>query len=364
MAKTILFLIHGMGEHGPGWEVDVKAKLDEVAARYPGLQGTSLWDDVELIPLRYDDHLTDALQHWQASAGAVSAFAEANKLDHAGSLDWLDGVAAEDAGFFWSHVADVVVYRFLKVYRERIRASVVEQIVTPLMAIPAAERDFGRVVFLAHSLGTAVLHDALHLLGTGRFATWASAFAAPQARFRAIFTLANVSRVLQDDIKAYESIVQPGPQNKLGSNCSVFYNFRHELDPVCAVWRFAPEHFARSHYHHRDLTHYRDWNLHGFTHYLDNPRVHVHLINQILSRHAITRSQYIDAISHAAYPQFGGAFKDVPVLQAKLGELQTIVGELREDSDLSDLLKAVSRTGEVLEEIRGIVAGFQPPGGP
>jgi len=364
VAKTILFMIHGMGDHGAAWEADVKAKLDEVAARYPNLQGASLWDSVELIPLRYDHHLTDALQQWQASAGPVSAFAEANKLDQAGSLDWLDGVAAEDAGFFWKSVADVVVYRFLKVYRERIRASVVDQIVTPLMAIPAAERDFGRVVFVAHSLGTAVLHDALHLLGTGRFATWASAFAAPQARFRAIFTLANVSRVLQDDIKAYESIVRPGPQNKLGSNCSVFYNFRHELDPICAVWRFNPEHFSRSHYHHRDLTHYRDWNLHGFTHYLDNPRVHVHLINQVLSRPVITRSQFIDAISHDAYPQFGGRFADVPVLQAKLREIEAIVGGLREDSDLADLLKAISRTGNTLGEIRDIVAGFQTPGGP
>lgn len=356
MAKTILFLIHGMGEHGPGWQADVTAKLDEVAARYPGLQGASLWDEVELIPLRYDHHITDALQRWQAASGAVSDFAEANKLDHAGSLGWLDGVAAEDPGFFWSHVADVVVYRFLKLYRERIRASVVEQIVTPLMAIPAAQRDFTRVVFLAHSLGTAVLHDSLHLLGTGRFATWASAFAAPQARFRSIFMLANVSRVLQDDIKAYESVVQPGPQNKLESNCGLFYNFRHELDPICAVWRFAPEHFARSHYHHRDLTHYRDWNIHGFTHYLDNPRVHVHLINQVLSRPAISRSQYLAAISHEAYPQFAGAFADVPAVQAKLAELRTIVGDLREDSDLADLLRAVSRTGKVLREIRDIVA--------
>lgn len=358
MDKTMLFVIHGMGIHAADWADAVRAKLDETAARYPGLQGQSLWDRVELIPLRYDDRLAEVLAQWQAAAGPVSAFAEANKLAGSGSLAWLDGVAAEAAGFFWSHLADVVIYRFLKMYRDSIRAAVADQIIGPLMELPVAARDFNRVVFVAHSLGTAVLHDALHLLGTGRFAGHASIFAAPNARFRALFTLANTSRLLQTDIKAYESIVQPGPQNKLHSNCSLFYNYAHELDPVCAVWRFAPEHFSPRHYHHDVLRHYRDWNIHDFSHYLDNPRVHVHLINQLLGGRAISKKEFIAAVDQAAYPQFAGRFQDVPALQAKLRELQAIYGALREDSDLGDLLKAVAKTSLILGDIRDLIAGF------
>ncbi len=358
MNKTLLFVIHGMGVHDQGWEDDLKTKLTDLTTRYPAFQETSLWNHVKLIPIRYDNHIVDALNQWQTEAGTASVFAEANKIDGSESLAWLNDIANEDSDFFWSHVADVVIYRFFELYRDRIRASVAKQIVDPIMAIPKSQRDFSRVLFLAHSLGTSVLHDSLHLLGTNQFAGLTNAFSPPTARFRAIMTLANVSRVLQNDINAYDSIVQPGPHNKRNSNCSRFFNFRHELDPICMVRRFDPEHFSTRGYIHRTLEHYHDWNLHGFEHYLDHPRVHIPLLNLAMGKNIVTTAQARAAVDSKAYPQFGGTFKDVPVLQQKLQELRTIVGSLRLESDLGDMLKAMTKSKKVLAEIKVIIENF------
>jgi hypothetical protein len=90
MNKTLLFIIHGMGVHDQGWEVDLKTKLTDLTTRYPGFQNANLWDHVELIPIRYDNHIVEALNQWQAQAGAVSVFAEANKLGGSESLAWRD----------------------------------------------------------------------------------------------------------------------------------------------------------------------------------------------------------------------------------------------------------------------------------
>ncbi len=358
MNKTLLFIIHGMGVHNQGWETDLKTKLTDLTTRYPGFQNVDLWDRVELIPIRYDNHIVDALNQWQTSGGTASAFAEANKLAGSESLAWLDDIANEDSGFFWSHVADVVIYRFFELYRDRIRASVAKQVADPIMAIPKTQRDFSRVLFLAHSLGTSVLHDSLHMLGKNRFAGYANTFSPPTARFRAIMTLANVSRVLQNDIKAYDSIVQPGAHNKADTNCKQFFNFRHELDPICLVRRFDPQHFSTRGYIHRTLEHYRDWNLHGFEHYLDHPRVHIPLLNMAMGRNIVSSSQARTAIDNRTYPQFGGKFKDVPALQQKLQELRTILSDLRTESSLADMFKVVTKSKKVLAEIKDIIENF------
>jgi len=350
MSKPQLILVHGMGDYASGWEAEIKTKLEECASRYNNLRQINIWDKIDVIPVLYNDVFVDAVNQWKAAAGPVSAFAAANAMPGSGSLAWLDDIEAEGGDFFWTAVADVIIYRFFKLFRDRVRASVAEQIIDPLLA--ASPPDFDRAVIVAHSLGTSVTHDTLHLLGTTAFAKYANAFSAPTERFRAIFMLANVSRVLQTDIKAYDSIVRPGPRNSTTTDCGRFYNFRQDVDPFLVVKRFSPVDFNGQLFTREVLTHYRHWNIHGFTHYLDHPRVHVRLFNKLLGD-VVPPMEFIAAINN--YPQFGGTFKDVPALQAEIVKLTALVASLGEDSSIESLMRVVVKARGILSQIKTII---------
>ncbi len=353
MARHVLFVVHGMGVHeADTWLDEVKQKLDEISRRYPTFKDSGWPADVTVVPVNYDDILCNVLKQWQDGAGAVSQFASQQQIKLGGTLGWLDGIAAEHPPFFWSHLADVVIYRFFNLYQERIRASVVRQIVQGVK--DHAGWDLGRCTVLAHSLGTAVAHDALQVMATQPLGG-AGPFRPPQARLDSIFMLANVSRLLQTDFPAYDSFVRPGPNESKSSLCSAFFDFRHELDPCLVVRRFAPVHFQGRYFLHEDLFHYRQWNIHGLTHYLDHPRVHIPLLNRVMGGSAITRAQMRAAVDSASYPQFGGDFAPIPALQDQLAELRALLGQLAEDSSLEQLFKVLAQARKIIEEIKRVI---------
>jgi len=352
--KHIVFLVHGMGRHEPqAWAESVVAKLESLAQRYPYFQGSSLDEWAEFVPIDYDDRISAILRTWQDSAQPVSAFAAAQELDFAGSLDWLDGIAAEDADFYWTHLADVVIYRLFRLYRERIRISVVDQIAT-VLARELDQHGGATASVIAHSLGTAVAHDSLCKLGGTPPANLPNTLAHPHWAFKSLFMLANTSRVLQSDFKAYASIVRPGPANNAQAYCSRFYSFHHELDPFTIPRRFAPSNWGTL-YRGEELGHYREWNVHGFEHYLDNPRCHIPILKAITRSDAITASEAGRAVDEATYPRFGGEFRPLVEVRAKLAELGALRNELSDDPSLPEALEIVSRGFKVLREIKDLL---------
>lgn len=347
---NVLFVVHGMGNHAAGWETEIASKLEEVAGRYEHFAADpkALWQSVELVPVSYDDVLSQVLAQWKDAAGGVVAFAEANKLPQIGALDWLAPLAKQDPEFFWQSVSDVLIYRLFGTYRAAIRARVARQIVDKVMSLP--DRSFDRCTVLAHSLGTSVAHDTLHLLGRTSFAGYANPFSPPNCRFRAVFTLANVSRLLQDDVKPYESIVRGGPRNSTLSNCSRFYNFRHEWDPICIPKPFEPEGWPDQFNRFRTLSHFRDWDVHGFAHYLDNPRVHVPLLNTLCGEDVISADERDATLND--YEPLGGKLKEALELRDDLRRIGGALERLNENSDLATLIG-------VTREVRATFAGMR-----
>lgn len=361
MASNLLFVVHGMGSYPAGWEGEIRTKLESVAQRYAAFRAdpASLWQRVELVPVGYDDLLRGTpekpglLERWKQEAGGLLAFAGANKLPSVGSLDWLEPLATQDQEFFWERVADVVAYRFFGLIRDAIRVHVARQILDELVPEGAtpdlAARSFERGTILAHSLGTAVTHDALSLLGTTRFEGHANVFSPPMCRFRAVFQLANVSRVLANDIPLDGSIVHGGPVGDAGSDCTRFASFRHKLDPFCLVRPFRLEADARFNTL-RTLAHFQDWNLHGFGHYLDHPHVHVPLLNAALGEDAITGDEYAAALSEAK--ALGAELEQVAAVQAELAEIRTELARLEENSSLAMLFEVARNVHRKLGSIR------------
>src|SRR6476620_9939729 len=120
MPKHIVFLIHGIGIHETEWgeEVDGPIKtLQKVSQQYAYFQkdGQALTDKVEFVAVNYDEIFEEIITKWRQDASSIAQFDVDNVLK--GSLNWL--ATASDEKFWWSHLADLAMYRFFPLYRQR-----------------------------------------------------------------------------------------------------------------------------------------------------------------------------------------------------------------------------------------------------
>jgi hypothetical protein len=99
--------------------------------------------------------------------------------------------------------------------------------------------------------------------------------------------LANVSRVLQTEAKAFESRVRPAGPGGAGVT-NHFLNVQHRLDPIPACWPFhpstewpTPDIRATGRFEHQDLSVVTDPNVHGLDHYLRDPACYVQIFRKL-----------------------------------------------------------------------------------
>lgn len=314
MARNVLFLVHGMGVHGEGWS---KADggpipvLQEVAASYPELRGKDLEEHIDFCEVTYDHVFERIFAHWKEHAeplnGAVSSVSGA--WDQV--VEWL----AEDdgEGFGRTHVADVALYYFFRFYRELVRIEVIDQIARKVTKVAKEVEEDVAFVVLAHSLGTMVAHDSLHLLAT---VGWqqkpdeeplTEPFRASSFNLAGFFTAGNVTDIIHTEYSPYSSVVRPGPVSSSSANCQRYFNFRHELDPFTFPRAFEPLGFGLG-FFEVPVRHFRELNVHGFGHYLRHPRVHIPILNVAWPGTAVTRDEFIEAVRPKNFPQWGGDF--------------------------------------------------------
>lgn len=353
MTKHTLFLVHGMGRHdSTPWAEEVWDKLVECSERYRHFRTKKKLDEyAEPIPIGYDKFIGAALARWDAQATAFGQFSQANELRQGDSLDWLSGVSGADAGFLLSHVADVIIWRFFRLESEQIRAHVRLKIFEQIDRKRAVDAD-SRFSLMAHSLGTSVAHDALAALGSApQIGDNVNTFGTRNFRFQSIHMLANVSRLLQTEPKAYESVVRPGSNSTRNRYCGRMYCHRHELDPITMVKPFDPVAWGGD-FQMTNLRHFRGWNVHGWLHYLDNPRVHIPLLKSITKSNAISPKQQRDAVND--YPQFGGDLKNVPAAKVKIAELRALAPFIDEDKGLKENFDTMGKMWDVMKELKDL----------
>lgn len=282
---TVLFIVHGMGVHGADWAAGVTEKLDEVAKRYehfgPSMPFT---EQVDVVPVTYDHVFASELERWRGAADDLRRYTLEHGIRLGGGatlFDWLAAAGETEANVFWSQVVDVLLYRFVSDVGRQVRLHVMRRVAAAL----EERMRGGQIVHasvLAHGLGTAVVHDALALLGA-RPLDGSEAFLAGQGfRFDSLFALANVSRALQTHPAVYESVVRPLAPGVQDAYFAYYFDVRHAFDPVPNLQPFAPAGWGRRYIAMHDLAHFRAFNVHAFEHYLDHPRVHIPLLNAVL----------------------------------------------------------------------------------
>jgi hypothetical protein len=268
--KQVLFLIHGMGnsanaglgEADPAlWGVDVKERLLEDLKRFRNVDSAS----VQIIPILYDDVFRSHVTRWSDLADSLVG------TPLASLTDWMKGTDGQD--FLWGSLGDVVLYRAFAEVREHVLTHVARQMIGYVNTLGRTDYEYS---VLAHSLGTAVAHDAIHKLATVGI-DGNTSLQPPNFRFKNFFALANVTRLvwLTDGDFYRDTRVRPPKCGLPSDACAVehYTTFRHIADPVPSIVRFKRKDWDRSHFWSLELAHYRELNVHAFTHYLAHPAV-------------------------------------------------------------------------------------------
>lgn len=340
-----VFCIHGMGEHSEDWwtkaggvgeRVKALPTYDSAPIRHDGnaVNRTNTIADfchgVNFIDVHYDDKAKLLYQTADKDADNISKLLEFIKADPGIDVDtaalenWVESDKNKlksaktfaGSGFVNTHLWDVLLCT-MSITRNYLAIYVAEQILKNL-------RDGDEWAVIAHSLGTAVVHDALNIVHdelqrrheAGEFVTF--------IRARVVLMLSNfcttvlngppghaINHILtyKNPVLTNETHVWPGYGNSK-SVCDAYISCRHRLDPLSYLsvdmkYKF---HQASTKFQHRNLhilTHAELHDLprevkpdvikmgsylHSVEHYFSHPEIYLRFFSYVHSKNWMKKS--------------------------------------------------------------------------
>jgi pimeloyl-ACP methyl ester carboxylesterase len=308
----LVFLVHGMGVHNGAWSTPYVDAIEGAYDQYESLSSTPLKDRFQFVEITYDDIFQEIVTQWSDNATLISAAAAEVGAPVSKLTDWLKGASKIDGNFQWTHAADVLLYRCFSLVRERVCVHVATQLVKAIDQ-QIKEDGVSRWSVIAHSLGTAVIHDTLARLWDPKATKPGGVtFSTSNEQAQLVAMIANVSRVLETPpYDVYQSAVQPGRNAQAGRGCNYYLTARHLYDPFTIPSMFRPQMWPDENallakpprYLYAEVDHIHDWNVHDFGHYLKNPKVHVPLLRRLTDETQISDAEYQHAV--ARFRTFG-----------------------------------------------------------
>jgi len=311
--KNVVFFVHGIGRHGENWSTAPDGPvtaLDEAMKRYSCFEGRPLSAFADIIEVRYDDLFDLVLAKWEELADSLGPVA--------GNIPWVAKVTSllGDVGGnknqFADFGGDVLLYRGFDLVARAVRLRVAAMISGEVFRRNMMAQEEGlsgtlpKVVIVAHSMGTAVVRDALWTIVSASFPEDKKTLRKRLPKEKGLVDLGMLSEAQAEKfaiMEATASSARSGPlpffvdrlmlvantipliacapgdyltakfQNDF--QCKSITNVKHELDPVCLVKSFEmPNHPDAAEI---AIKHLHDRNIHGFAHYLGHPTVHANL---------------------------------------------------------------------------------------
>ena len=291
MKEKAILLVHGMGtftapaagKHGSFGQSFIDATtatFQEFAAH----QNETLEDYCDIHEVNYSEwfdkmrtEMADRAKTMEARLAAISGFYGAAvpfKL-----AEKLTGIESGFGGndFFDTHWLDVVFYATM--LGEKVRIMAAEKI-----AKLVEDYEGSNVHIVAHSLGTAVIHDTLYLLYNpeSRANVNQDPLRLVEHKLGSLWMVANVSRLVNRiDLRKIPdpltTLVKPGD----GGCTAAFFNVHHQLDPFTWLAPFDPQNtgewirpdFYRSFYKNIVTKLIVDADTHSFSQYIQDPEV-------------------------------------------------------------------------------------------
>lgn len=294
----LVVLAHGMGDHDPTWGNQAVQIIKQSATKYglPDQFSEKVEEGkIALVPICYDGEFTRWATAWGRNTRTMLDFVRTNSIAvPANILSWMENADKAEDNFIWSHVVDVILYRFFPLITAPTRVQYLEELTKHWAAVRKIDPN-APVHIVAHSLGTSVTHDSLALLGGPNPPPKCEGFSAANARIANLFMCANVSKVLDSSGRVYDSIVCPSSQ-RTPSNVGNYINVRHELDPFPMVDAFRPQ-WTTSDFIQVETEAVREFNTHSFERYLADPRVHTLLLRALFGFDSISKAVALGAIA-------------------------------------------------------------------
>ena len=291
--KPLVIVVHGMGKHAKGdFKKQFIASANKAMKRYKGFKTKKIEALTDIEEIHYDGFFDEMRTKMANNADPVATRLKA--IGSISGLNWgselvlkLASVESEFGkdDFLYTHLLDVVFYASL--LGGKVRIDVARQLVALLKKYPTRD-----VHIVAHSLGTAVIHDTLALLYRPDFdiADEVPDLSVTNDRLMSIWMVSNVSALVNAVtglIDPYRSTVKPTPDG-----CTNFMiDVRHELDPFTWIRRFDPKDngdWIPSEYYQTAFlpvttSVVRKVNTHDFSEYIENPHVALPLLRQLVS---------------------------------------------------------------------------------
>lgn len=323
MAKTAVLVIHGMGSFQTGLEGELGdfgksfiSSINTALNRHEKHKTRKFEESIDVFEFNYSGFFDDARKKMSDNAKKVAARLAA--IDGLGNAEHLVGelssLDSELSGnkMFYTHWLDVFFYTTL--LGASVRASLARRI-----AALVGKYDGHNVHIIAHSLGTAVLHDTLHLMYRPE--------SDPNLEFqdltitnhklRSIWMVANVSRMLDKFTgltDPYKSIVKPGDHGC----CASLFNVHHKFDPFTLPSPFAPINNGSwlgvsateyiSYFHDIPTTLITDKNTHSFTRYVEDPAVSTRMLYAMLDDYDPTINEQEEIVNDYIKKSISGAY--------------------------------------------------------
>lgn len=250
MSKSIVLVVHGIGEHT---EANLKKTVidaaNEALSRYDDLKGMKYEDYVDVIPVVYDDIFEKERKKIADNSNAILDIIKDSNL---GSTDLFDKLAkVSEDNTFNTHILDILFYAGMRTTEVRSR-------VIGILSEKIGFNPSRKIHVITHSMGTAVAHDILaKAYGTGiknqfdadnknadkKSFTQTRLF--PDVhKLDSIWMFANTSQLFYDynplktNVDPHKSIVRPKADN---AGCTLkYFNVCHKYDIIGKAVPFEP----------------------------------------------------------------------------------------------------------------------------
>lgn len=316
--KRILFMAHGVGRHNKGWSTTsvvtpLKARAAALTTdrrtKFHAAQLQAEIQDTEFVELRYDDLLQEFVKRMLQREGDFIT-----RLESAGlkPLAKIFTANAADKSLLRDNVFDVLIYRAMKEHRYMIRKHLALQMYRKINEHGVSGVQYS---LMAHSLGTAVLHDTLQEMSTESGSPYALGF---PFKIQNLFQVANTSAILRNDYDPRDSNVRSFIGTGDPGYVRFYLDFAHKWDPVAQFFSYKNymQDQPRKRLTFTTVDHFKAKNIHAYRHYLADPRVYMRVLRALYGN-TLVPSAYVTKV-----------IKDKPAGGLGNGAKQALIGKL------------------------------------
>lgn len=328
MSKSILVVTHGMGEHtASATEAKIIKAANIALSRYPSSQDVKFENHVDIVSIGYDDIFEVERERIKQANEPISAYFQAHSNLPASFIQHIVSLESQidKDTFFTTHILDVLLYAGL--HGQRVRLRLAEKFAEAM----ATRTQQQKVHVLAHSLGTAAMHDTLACLYGGGIKdpeTGISYSYTPnELRLDSLWMVSNVSNLLYSvnrkllgtSLNPLSTKVKPSRDN---TGCTeYFYNVFHEYDPFNLFYRFDPKAdegwvtvraYQRNYVRMETERFTHSANPHDLVGYLSNPNVAIQFLDRVMPQGSFSVN---DAEVEKAHQQVKDVYQGVKAIK-------------------------------------------------